>query len=499
VDAADSTQKNDTEKRWPALSVFFTCWLLPATTAQRTNHVSLWIALAIHIIAALFTILLINFLASWADSDDPYNIFEIWLRFTTNIGDGIAEIISSPGITLIILFGFTLLIELGFVVLALLLMPWGSADEPVPASLAHALRQIWLHTCHAIIVTLLLGLLFVPLAWATFNHTYSWPSTYPAYPQPPATQPKNSPAWKEHEKAVEKYRQQTMRMYADYRRSQPWYLRHGETIAISSIIAACTWILWALFRAVGINRNIKPIDRPPTCEQCGYNLIATPADSRCPECGEPVVLSLGPNNRQGTLWQQRYTAGRWRAWWRCNLDAIIRPKSLGRQIQIRTHSTDHRRFFLLNLILIFFIASMGIPLWNYADYQRNPFKYFEHSFREISLFGYLITFASLAIALLAASLVGFWHYLKVKRNLFSGSIQMACYLSGYLVLWNIFSTLLIAGIIALEDQFEELGDKIAVHYGILMFCAGLLPNLLFFMGYMLLVSRGTAATQYANR
>ncbi|MBN1347252.1 MAG: hypothetical protein JXQ73_31470 [Phycisphaerae bacterium] len=43
------------DQRWPAVAAFLTAWLMPATTARRTNHVSLRWAYGIHCLAAILT------------------------------------------------------------------------------------------------------------------------------------------------------------------------------------------------------------------------------------------------------------------------------------------------------------------------------------------------------------------------------------------------------------------------------------------------------------
>jgi hypothetical protein len=53
----------------------------------------------------------------------------------------------------------------------------------------------------------------------------------------------------------------------------------------------------------------RPKDMPktpePLCELCGYNLSVSPMEGRCPECGRPVLESLGPDVRTPTLWERR--------------------------------------------------------------------------------------------------------------------------------------------------------------------------------------------------
>ena len=75
----------------------------------------------------------------------------------------------------------------------------------------------------------------------------------------------------------------------------PWWIRNDEVIIGYIAVGVSLWFLWALFRAAGVPRKGLVAARPPTCEYCGYNLTGTPIEGRCPECGVPAVMSLGPD------------------------------------------------------------------------------------------------------------------------------------------------------------------------------------------------------------
>ena len=58
-----------------------------------------------------------------------------------------------------------------------------------------------------------------------------------------------------------------------------------------------------LFRSVGTRPAVPIMERPPTCEFCGYNLTGTAIDGRCPECGTGDRVPRSghpPGNRLGS-------------------------------------------------------------------------------------------------------------------------------------------------------------------------------------------------------
>ena len=54
--------------------------------------------------------------------------------------------------------GIVVGVEVGFVLLGLLLVPWGARDERLVSSMANGLRRTWLQTSHALPAILLCGL-----------------------------------------------------------------------------------------------------------------------------------------------------------------------------------------------------------------------------------------------------------------------------------------------------------------------------------------------------
>jgi len=290
------TANTDLERRWPAMLVFVTAWLLPATTARRTGHVSLLNAWLIHLPAALLTILLIVILVALVNGNgitkQPDLIFD---EFGSIINAIVDEFKRHPYAFPATVAGIAISIEIGFLLLALLVMPWGARDEPIWNSYRNALRHTWLRTAHVLPCVLLVGTLglvvyHVEFEWIRANPAPKWPV------QPPAvavatSDPTYQQAVAEYEAAMVQYREQIARAQEDWKTwaaQRPWHVDYSVPLAAQTAFIAALWLLWGLFRAVGASRHTPLIERPPMCEACGYNLSTMPMESRCPECGVAV-------------------------------------------------------------------------------------------------------------------------------------------------------------------------------------------------------------------
>jgi hypothetical protein len=71
-------------------------------------------------------------------------------------------------------------------------------------------------------------------------------------------------------------------LFTATRRQRSIVLRCRLVVAMTALAPAWLAFRWARRRTV----------RPGCCDQCGYDLRATP--DRCPECGKPVVTKAGP-------------------------------------------------------------------------------------------------------------------------------------------------------------------------------------------------------------
>jgi len=97
--------------------------------------------------------------------------------------------------------------------------------------------------------------------------------------------------------------------------------------------------------------------------------------------------------------------------------------------------------------------------------------------------------------------IGTFESLRQRRNLLPGTMQVACYLAGYLTLWALFGGASAVIVFAMEEErwFHVLQQWTGVYRDMLATSAWLVPNLAWCVMYFVLLARGTAGAQYANR
>ena len=484
---------------------FLTAGACPKTTAIRTAHVGYGVAYLIHLLAFVLAVLLIVVLEAWDGSAGPGGWEHVAGSAWHTIADLGGEFDRNPLHTTLAVAGTFVGIELAIVVAGLIFAPWGARDEPMRASFGASVRRTWLYSPHALMLILLPALVILPLDharrdwWAAHRPRL----VYPTPPQPPTTQPKNSPLWQEYEAAKAEY-DATLKEYDEawdeHSTSRPWWVKYTRALNWWTVIAAGVWCLWAWLRTVGVPRPVTPPEHAPLCEVCGYNLTGTHGQGRCPECGDAVAASLGPGVRPGALWQRRAKAGRWYAWWRCSIDALCRPRSFGRSLQLRTPTTAHRGFLAMHLPLVFVVACLGALATLVADDGLSSLS----DYPELVCFigpalGAVTVLVALAISLLTPAVVGVWYQVTDKRNPMAASMQAAAYASVYLVLWATAAWTLIVMVVAAADAIEQWARTVGIFYANVMIGIWWVVNLLMLLGYFCLVLRITSAARYANR
>ncbi len=467
-------------------------WLMPATAARRCADVSLARAYVIHVILSLITAGLITLLAIWVDESERillYGLLQVIERFLSSI---LHEIAANPWLSLAVVAGVTMGVEAAVLALALLATPWGARDEPMSRSIANGLRRTWLNTVCAIPATLVIGLCVSGLTLALRD----WERRYP----PPSNPSVVDSAGRRMNAATQGGRNSRI----EWKRRHPWYLRNENKEGLMGHVCflAAAWFLWTVLRSVGADRAVPPPDRPPTCEKCGYNLTAARMDGHCPECGVPVVLSLGPDVRPGTPWQRRAAGGRWRAWYKCARDAVLRPRSFGRQIQVGGRASDHRLFLAMHLPAMFLVGFFGVILCYVAQMGHFPYRHDVEVLWLVAPFvGYASAISAFACVLATSWLVALYYQITDKRNLLAGATQMTSYLTTWVFLGICFAGSTGALTMALQPLFRQyrLAFRLGIGLDLLMFLGWLSLNLIWVAGYLLLVRRGMTGCRYANR
>jgi hypothetical protein len=461
-----------------------------------TEGMSLWRAWAVHVPAGLLAIPLIQFLVICVQVQ-PFTRASLLDRCVTDIGENLARISQFPIELVVGFLGTTLSIEIGFLTLAAVVMPWGARVERLRDSYRHALRQTWLHTTHLLAMILLVGMLGVALSRANT----AWKAAHPFIgPPPPRLAATTAPATTLPANSVQisqqKWSEQRWAARLAHQRQQPLLIRFCVQICFYAGAGALLWSLAALLRAVGTPRTSPQLTHPPTCEHCGYNLSVTPYDARCPECGQPVSDSLDPQRRPGGPWERRRELGLVRGYLDSAFAPFLRPTQLGREIRLFTPGLAHRTFLTLHLPLIFVFAAAALPLSVAAADHLSVLK--EDEFWAFPpTVGGLACIATVLFTTAASGIIGVLIRVLEKQNVLPAVMQAANYLSFYMAIWALCAT--------------GLACQLAAHYQLALNWLGT-PNspetlvgvwsllmLIPLAVYLCLLWKATLSARFANR
>src|SRR3954466_6785156 len=85
------------------------------------------------------------------------------------------------------------------------------------------------------------------------------------------------------------------------------------------------------------------------CPDCNYDLRGIGEADRCPECGLAIDRDELATSR--IPWVHRHRIGRFRAYWRTVWLAMVRTKSLGREVHRPVAYADAQRFRVVTCLL----------------------------------------------------------------------------------------------------------------------------------------------------
>ncbi|MCG8404518.1 MAG: hydrogenase maturation nickel metallochaperone HypA [Phycisphaerales bacterium] len=113
---------------------------------------------------------------------------------------------------------------------------------------------------------------------------------------------------------------------------------------------ACVLVYWLIQATHAVAGADVPIELPPRCEGCGYDLTHRPSDERCPECGLDTSQSLEPDLcRPGCKWQ---ACEDFVSWLSTTIAVIVSPTRFFRALKLRVLTQPADRFAQWNYLAI---------------------------------------------------------------------------------------------------------------------------------------------------
>jgi len=291
-----------------------------------------------------------------------------------------------------------------------------------------------------------------------------------------------------------------------------WYVQHSHNrdfLAFpDNIVALVMFVSVLLFvvlfvhaRAVGVEYRVAgdlPKPRDPLCDVCGYDLCAAAADGRCPECGRPVVESLGPDVRPPSGWEMH--------------PSFLRLTTVGGQFA-RLYTSPMRMFsglpllsghhaarcWLAGMLTLVGVLAFWIVEGLHAvspDLLRGPTDWqFYAAGVSIAATFVLLGLMMVGIETAGVTLVGRFRGGNIDLG---GAAKVTCYASGLLPFWVLLAGVQIVAMVICSEHgvFKRVGPRYdeAITLGSLA-----LAHIGGLLWFELTVYRGLRAIQFANK
>ncbi|MFQ5461418.1 MAG: hypothetical protein ACE5E5_02195 [Phycisphaerae bacterium] len=485
--------------RWSWPKAFLLGWCRPQTMAMGMTHASAMGCFAFHLIAFAATLAALAFVIAFAEGNDD-------LEELTWIFD---EYDRNAVLATLIVVGNFVAIEVGMVVLGVLLAAWGARDEPLRRSMRFGIRRVWLCSTFGVVPIGVVGGLVGHLNDLHRRIAESLHLPAPAWPaelrQYQTDHPNDPEAKAKFQEAEAEFLRVGRENAAKWRKARPLYLRYDDELIALVVLGSIFLVGWCMLRTVAAPRPSRAPPRDPTCEWCGYNLITIPMESRCPECGRAVIESLGDAVRPGTRWDRRKEMMIRHPWIETIAGVVSSAQAFGRAIQLTSDRTAHRWFLFRSLVFIGSVAYAGVIMLGILESGLWTKNSLDDKVFIALLVGPIIAavavVGNLLLTLTAAVLVNLTYWRQDRRNLLPAAMQMAAYASGFLVLWSLVFSAVVA-VLYFLGKFDYLGALSELSglgrdtIGAIIF---LTPNGICLMVYWRIVFSGTGSTRYANR
>lgn len=265
-----------------------------------------------------------------------------------------------------------------------------------------------------------------------------------------------------------------------------------------SALGFWSWIV--LVRIVRLDYRTEadlPETHDPWCDVCGYNLIAAQVSGRCPECGRPVLESIGDHKRLPTEWEQNPTPLRLGAVFRQLSLLVWRPRTLFFSMPTLCGQRAAQRWLIMSLALMALVALPIVPGMAFARDAEWSYDLIAGSLLMA------LVWAALSCMMVGIETAGIATFSKMKGHgvYLATSAKVTCYSSILMTVWVILGGLQLVAFSLWYNQLFLMPlrfGSLRMHQ-ILVAAALALPHMAGLLWYELTVYRGIRGVQYANR